>query len=363
MTKMRVLHVMPDFELGGAQTMLENIVNELHKNPEINVKVCSFYNMKSPITERLEKSGVEIFYLGKHKGLDLSTYYKLVILLRKFKPNVIHTHRYSLRYIVPSLKMSGLKDVKIIHTLHSIAPMEVPKNLQKLQNKWFKSKMVIPVAISNGVKESMFDIYDLGKDDVPVIFNGVPLNKCVKKNNYEAYGVILHIGRFSDVKNHIELIKMFKELLKSNDKLKLNLIGSGELENEVKEYVAKLNISDNVNLLGAQESCFDYLNKSDIFILPSKYEGMPMTIIEAMGTGLPVVSRPMGGIPEMIEDGVSGYLCENVEDMKDVLLRLEGNDLERRRIGINALEKSKQFSSEIMTENYLKLYKGLYDKN
>lgn len=355
---------MPDFELAGAQTMLENLVNELDKNENIDVLVCSFFSMKSQITERIEKNNIPIYYLGKHKGLDPIMLFKLARLLKKIKPDVIHTHRYSLKYIMPALKISKLKGVKIIHTLHSIATMEVPKRLQKKQNRWFMEKKVIPVAISNGVKDSMKQIYEIHQSEIPIIYNGIPLEKCLEKRDYHLKNKILHIGRFSDVKNHKELISLFEKLVEKNKLVNLELIGTGILESEIKKQVKNLGLESKVHFLGTKASCYNNIHECDIFILPSKYEGMPMTLIEAMGSGVPVVTRPIGGIPDMITNGIDGYLCEEVKDMKDIVLNLLENESERERIGKNARERSKCFSSKIMMEEYLKLYRGeKNDKN
>lgn len=354
---MRIIQVMPDFEMAGAQTMCENLVNELIKDKNNDVRIISFFNKKCEITERLEKKGVNIIYLSKKKGLDISIIFKIKKILDEFQPNIIHTHRYALEYIVPAVKISNIKQYKIIHTVHNIAQKEVGNTLQKLQKYLFKHKMVIPVAISEIVQDSIVKRYNLNKNNVPIIYNGIDLDSCIRKNNYSFNDRIVHIGRFTEQKNHEELIEIFNEILKFDKKLKLYLIGVGELQSNIRNKVKQLKIENSVVFLGEKKSCYKILNKADIFVLPSKWEGMPMSLIEAMATGLPCVAFPVGGIPNMICDGKNGYLPENALEFIQCICKIKADKELRKKIGKNAINDCYKFSSKLMAEEYSKLYK------
>lgn len=353
---MKILQVMPDFELAGAQTMCENLTMKLVKDKSNIVEVVSFYDFHSEITRRLEENNIKVYYLDKRKGLDLNLFFKLKKVIDKFQPDVIHTHRYALEYIIPTLKFCKNDDIKVIHTVHNVADKEVPKRLQRLQKKWFHQKKVVPVAISEIVQQSIIENYNLPKEDVPIIYNGIDLSKCIKKEDYNLNNIMLHIGRFSEQKNHFRLIDMFNECLKQNKDIKLYLVGTGEKQNDVKQYVQKLNLDKKVEFLGALSECYEIMNKADIFVLPSKWEGMPMTIIEAMGTGLPVIATNVGGIPNMINNGKDGYIANSIEEFVNCINTLYDNKNLRKKIGENALESSKKFSSNIMAEKYIELY-------
>jgi len=356
MKKIKVLQVMPDFLIAGAEIMCENLINELVKEDNIDINVVSFFTKNTEITKRLEKKGIRIIYLDKKKGFDITMFKKLKEIITLYEPDVIHTHRYALEYIVPTVRLLIRKKIKIIHTVHSIAEKEVPKWLRVFQKNWFKQRIVNPVAISECVKQSIIDVYNLESEDIPIVYNGILLENCIPKKNYSLNNNILHIGRFCDVKNHTELIDIFYELSQKYPNMNLLLIGDGPLLNTIKDQVKNLNIENKVHFLGVQENCFKYLSTSDIFILPSKYEGMPMTIIEAMGTGLPIVSRPVGGINDMIVDGKNGLLPKSKEETLNSLeLLLDNIDL-RKKLGTNALRDSELFSSKKMAKNYIKLY-------
>lgn len=354
---MKILQIIPALELAGAQTMLENLIYELIKYKNINVEVVSLYNTKSAITDRLERKGIKIYYLGKRKGLDISIFIKLARIIKKFKPDVIHTHIYTLSYVYFSLKLIGMsKKVKIIHTVHNVAKKEVPSRIQKLYNIFFKKENIVPVAISEQVHNSIISRYNLKNDEVPIIYNGVNLKKCKIKDDYKFNNFLLHIGRFSEQKNHEELIDAFEMCLQKNANLKLYLVGIGEKKDMVEDKVRNMGLEKNVIFMGALPSCYEIMNKADIFLLPSKWEGMPMTLIEAMATGLPCIAYPVGGIPDIIENDVTGSLPKNVEELSECILKYSNSKEIRKKIGKNAQKYSKLFSSENMCKRYLKLY-------
>lgn len=354
---MKIIQVMPEFGLAGAETMCENLTNALVKKGH-KVMVVSLYNYYSPITERLEANGVKIEYLGKKSGLDVSIIKKLRKVFKREVPDVIHTHLYLLKYCF--LASYGM-NVRLVHTVHNVAKEENNRLDRMINGYCFRHKKVTPVALTDLVKESILDEYGLNAKDVPVVFNGIPLERCVKKLDYMLGEriKILHIGRYSDAKNHPELIKAVASLHQSYPNVELHLIGEGVLKDKVKESIQQCNAGEYVYEHGTTSNPYKYLHESDIFVLPSKYEGMPMTLIEAMGTALPIVASRVGGIPNMIEDNKEGLLCDpNADDIVRALTRLvEDADL-RKNLGNAAFKSADRFSADEMAKNYERVYKS-----
>ena len=202
-------------------------------------------------------------------------------------------------------------------------------------------------------------IYGLKADRVPMICNGVDLGKCCPKEHYRLSqpAVLLHIGRFNQQKNHKGLLEAFAEIIKVHPDCCLKLIGDGSLEEETKAYAQTLGVGDKTLFLGNQTDIYSFLQEADIFLLPSRFEGMPMTIIEAMGTGLPIVASAVGGVPDMLEDRVSGILvpCDPESVTQAVLQLLQQEDL-RKTLGSNALRSSERFGAEHMAKCYFEVY-------
>ena len=353
---MKVLQIIPTFGMGGAEIMCENLINELRKS-DLEIIAISLYDKRTPITKRLEENGVDIRYLGKRKGLDLSMVFKLKKIFSKEKPDIVHSHLNAMQYVVPAASMSGVK--KRVHTVHSLASKELEKPAKIAAKLFYKRFNVVPVALSETIRESVVDLYKLPLDRVPVVFNGTDMSKCILKSDYSAGEIftIVHIGRFASEKNHAMLLRSFKAFHKKYPMTKLQLIGDGEKRAEIEAYVTDNDLTDCIELLGIQSSVHGFLNGADVFTLPSVYEGIPLTLTEAMGTGLPIVATRVGGIPDMLVDEESALLIGVDEsELVNAFERLYLDGDLRKRIGINAKLGSVAFSAKEMAKKYMDVY-------
>lgn len=353
---MKIVQIMPEFGLAGAEIMCENLTYELRKAGH-EVIVVSMYDYHSAITERLERAGVEIRYLGKKPGLDPSMILKMWKVFRETGAEVIHTHRYCAQYAMPAAMLAGVKHR--VHTLHSVALIENKKKAARILNKFFyKYCHLIPVSLSELVKESVLESYQLAPDAVPMIFNGIDLSRCIPKENYARKGnfKILHVGRFSEEKNHIGLISAFQIFHANHPESELRLIGDGKLRPAAEAHARNLGLEQDVKFLGLQSHVYDFMHEADVFALTSNYEGIPMTLIEAMGTGLPVVATRVGGIPDMLDDDSALLVPVDVQAIEEALERYYDDELLRQKHGLTALKHAARFSAQVMAENYLKIY-------
>ena len=355
---MKVIQVIPNLCVGGAEIMCEILTNELIKN-NINVIIVSLYSCETPITKRLMEKGVKIKFLSKKRGMDLSIVKKLKTIFKCEKPDVVHSHLNAQKYAM--LAAIKLSIPKCIHTVHSVAEKELNKFDKLLAKIFYKRYNVIPIALSSQIQETIVNVYGITPNLIPIIFNGINLSKCIQKKNYELGETIkiLHISRFSNEKNHIGLINAFKKFHSVKNNSILELIGIGPNFEEVKHYVIDIGLKNEIVFLGLQTDVYKFISSADIFILPSLYEGMPMTLIEAMGSAMPIIATNVGGIPNMLTNNETAILTSiNSEEIANEMLRLS-NDFElRKRLGKNALTRANDFSAEKMASNYIKIYKG-----
>lgn len=352
---MKIMQILPLFGYGGAETMCANLSIEL-KQMGHDVIVISLYNKKTPISGYIEKNGIKVIYLDKKSGLDLSIFRKLKTIFKKNKPDVVHSHLYASKYVhIPAY----LTKVKCkVHTIHNVASKESGFINQKINFFLFKYLNVIPVSLSDIVQETVINTYGISKESTPVILNGVPLNKC---HRHEQYNIpprkFIHIGRFSEQKNHLMLVKSFIKAHESIDDIELFLYGEGELEEKVKECVKNYKAESYIHFCGVTNDPYTVLNSADCFIFPSKWEGIPMTIIEAMGTGLPIIATKVGGIENMLKDKESGLLINvNEEEIVNAIIKMHDDTKLYKSVGRKALKESFRFSSVNMTKEYLKIY-------
>lgn len=351
---MKILQVIPYFCFGGAETMCENLTYAL-KAMGHEVQVVSLYNDRTPIAARMEEAGVQIIYLDKKLGLDVSTVGKLRKIMMQFQPDVVHTHLNIIKYAALAAKLAGVK--RCVHTVHNVADKEAESRSQMLINgTYFRLGWSVPVALSPLVKQSILDFYNL--KDAPMVYNGVDLSRCMPKTDYSLHGpTLIHVGRFNEQKNHECVLEAFQTILQSYPDATLKLLGDGERMEEIKALAAAMGIAQRVIFVGSTTDVYPYLQEADVFLLPSKYEGMPMTVIEAMGTGLPIVASNVGGLSDMIDDGRSGFLVEvDAKATAEAVLKLLQSQSLRESFGREAKADSNQFSAQTMAEEYLKLY-------
>lgn len=353
---MKIMQVIPAFRLAGAEVMCENLCIAL-KNAGESVIAVSLYSEKTAITDRLEKAGVHIEYLNKKPGFDASIIFKLVKLFKREKPDVVHTHIYASKYGLIAAVLAGIE--KKVHTVHNVAQKEQGNLGKKVNSFMYKHFDVVPVALSQEVRKSISDVYGLCKDSVPTIFNGIDLSKCITKTNYKENKIftILHIGRFMQVKNHEILIRAFATFVKKHPCSKLQLLGEGEMFDEMQNLAKMLDVADKVEFLGLQSNVYPFLHKADVFCLPSEYEGVPMTLIEAMGTGLPIIASKVGGIPDMLTNNEDALLIKPTSDeLNEAMERLYQSDTLREEFGKKVKKKAIVFSSEEMAKRYERIY-------
>ena len=350
---MKIMQIVPSFEVGGAETMCAGLCGCLGDMGHTVVAV-SLSSVKTPITRQLEERGVDVRYLDKRPGMDLGCIVRLRRLIRKERPQVLHTHLFALKYA--ALTFSG---VPILHTVHNQAEQEAVPLDQRIGRFLFQHGKALPVALSPQIRDSIVKLYSLPEGQVPVVLNGIDLSRCQGKTDYRLQDPVelIHVGRFYPQKNHQAILDALALLKKRGISARVRLFGEGPLMEEIRQKAQALGLAEQVVFEGITDNVFPHLNRADIFVLPSRWEGIPMTVIEAMGTGLPVIASNVGGLGDMVSPGRSGLLIEPTgQDLAQAVEDLVKDPLLRERLGKNAREEAQAFRVEEMARRYERLY-------
>jgi glycosyltransferase involved in cell wall biosynthesis len=361
--KMRVIQIIPDLGVGGAERMVAQLSIEL-ADQGAEVKVISLYNRRETMNEAmLDAQGVDVSYLSKKAGLDFTMFSKLRRELRKWQPDIIHTHRYVLRYLLPHLFMSGHR---WIHTVHNVADREVGRTGRAIHRVAFAAG-VIPVAISEEVARSTRTLY--GLQHIPLIPNGIDLFPFVNPNGTRSSWrqkegipndriLFIALGRLTPQKNHALLLESFSRLANLLPKADLLIAGEGELRFKLERIIDEKGLNGRVALLGVRNDVAEILLASDIFVMSSDWEGNPLSVMEALSAGLPAISTAVGGVPELIVSGKTGLLVPSgdPEALSDAMLMIGSNERLISEMGHAARLASSTFSVKKMAERYLNLY-------
>lgn len=371
MCKIRLLYILPALGYGGAEHLTVNLVKYLDKE-KYEIRLISMFG---PLNTGLEEilrneKNIPVYYLGKKKGFDPRMFFRIAEIISSFKPHIIHTHLYVLRYVLPSFLLYKVP-VKL-HTVHNIAEKEVDK-VGRWVHKIAFSIGVIPVSISKLISKSLTSVY--GVKNVPLILNGIPVKyyqrsnipreKWREKEGFKKEDLLfVNIARLVQQKNQRLLIEAFaKGPMKYSDS-KLIIVGDGEEKNKLKEMVKSYGLEERVYLLGIRKDIPDILNASDIFVLSSDWEGNPLSVMEAMAAGKAVIATSVGGVPELIQDKVTGILVppKDVNALAKAMLMLIKDKTLERELGKRAKEfAEREFDISIMVRKYEDLYESLLE--
>lgn len=306
------------------------------------------------IYDRLAKQyEIDVVYLNhKIKVFSFLVAFKLIFKMKRFKPDIIHSHLKASIYIYFYTLFSI--NIKWIHTVHTKFNIEFNFFRRYLFKRLSKQRKVKFVAVSNSVKETINSLYE--NIDVRVINNGVDLEKFkpgIKENDIIR---LVCVGRLELVKNQAFLLKEIKTAFDYLPVFKLFLIGDGSKKELLKKMIIKLGLDEYVEIIEHTNKVEEYLQMCDIFILPSLYEGHPISVIEAMATSLLVITSKASN--EIVIDGYNGFIIElNENELAQILVEVVNNLEVYNDLRINAYFSAKQYSITKMCENYNKLYK------
>lgn len=357
MEKIKVVCIIPSILTGGAEKMAIDLVAYLNKEL-FDVYLISLYkDTQSVYSKFIDERNVSISYLDKKAGLDFITFKNLSKKLSEYRPDIIHTHLNASIYAIPWINQN--KNVKWIHTIHNEAAKEFPKVYLNIMKYFYKKKMATPIAISERIKVSISEQYKIRKEEIPLIYNGVDTEtfKPFKIENREKV-VFCCVARFSYQKNHKILIDAFYRAVSKTPNISLILVGDGELRPEIEKQIEDYGIRDKVTLVGNTNDVLRYLQKSDVFVLSSRYEGLPLSVLEAMSAGLAILATRVGGIPDVVSDGEEGLLVSpgNSASLASAMVKIASEDQDRLNMRFKSLEKAKDFDVRRMAKLYEKIY-------
>lgn len=357
----KVIQLISSMNTGGAETLVKDYALLMDKEKVNLIIVVLSGRYHSNNEKALEENGVRVIYLEELIYGDRKDLNSLQMLIRKIsrytffrkivleeKPDVIHVHLYFGGYLrmIPLKKMK----IKLFYTVHNIVPKFFDKkfSFKRKHSEYREARYYLKkhgmtfIALHDSMNKELREFFDT--DRVVTVNNGVVLDR-FKRDLYdrnqirESLGysrddyVIGHVGRYHEQKNHEMIIDIFENTLKTVANAKLLLIGKGELKNNVIEMVTKRGLSDRVLMLEERKDIPELMCAMDVFLFPSKWEGFPVTLIEAQSMGLKCVisdaiSKEVSitdlviikSLKDSLDDWTKAMLDSNVHDVDNSAL-------------------------------------------
>ena len=368
---MKILQLCTDLRLGGVERFVLDLSQELARKGHEVILATTWSDAFDEMTVlNGEKPLFKRIHFGKMEGgRSLGILCKVNRLIWKLKPDVVHTHLFTLGYTLPSILLGMPGKTKYVHTVHSQAEQEWPTPIFGV-TKYLYLRHTVPVSISKRVHETMLSRYPGVKS--PVILNGCAIDssevesdllsqmrelRLAKDGRYRK--VFLHIGHFSQNKNQRMLNRVAGRLVDEGYDFAVAIVG----REDDKEYARQFRSEkcSNVHYLGPCQHAQALLREADFFTLCSGYEGMPISLIEAIGNGCVPVCTPAGGTPDACVNHVNGLLAEgNTEEglyrvMKEALEMTEETYSFYRYASLKLFQE--KFSMSECASAYEKIYR------
>ena len=317
----------------------------------------------------------QVFYIPCTSKFSAGALKELVQIIRKEKISIVHSHGYKSDFYAFLAKILPPKSIKLVATNHNWTGLAPTEKIYQ----WIDCKILRffdgLIAVSDSVKQLMVES-GIPSTRIEVIKNGVDVmdpsfsisrQEALHKIGLESNSLVIgNVARISFEKGNDLLLKAFSLLTENFPELRLVLVGDGPEYDNLTALAKTLMVDDKVLFLGNRSDARSLYKGFDVFVLPSRNEGLPMALLEAMAAEIPVVATRVGGVPKVIQDGVNGLLAqpENVADLAhkiEQILRDENSGTHLAQAGRNLVLTD--YSSMAMVNNYAEFYHKIVEKD
>jgi glycosyltransferase involved in cell wall biosynthesis len=285
--------------------------------------------------------------------------------------DVIHAHQYTPFAYAVATRAFGCRP-PVLFTEHGRFYPDYPNFKRKVFNRLLPDRRDRFIAVGESVRQALIRNEGLPPRRVEIVYNGVDLSAFDHDQSRDdvrhELGVasdtflVVQVARLDTIKDHTTAVRAIAAAVEQCPAIRLMIVGDGPERDVIVETIKALGLEKNVTMLGLRHDVSRILSAADAFLLTSLSEGIPVTIIEAMAAGVPVVSTNVGGVPELLEDGVSGLLVPvgDATGVANALTRLEADRDLRERLSRAARERAETcFSEPQMIEAYAALYASM----
>ncbi len=360
-----MLHTIKGLGPGGAERLLVSLATA--SGADVDVHVAYVLPWKSHLVADLEAAGAQVHVLGGRRGLvDPAWPIRLSRLVRSLRPDVVHLHSPAIASVARVVLRLRRGRPVIVSTEHNV--WRSFGRLTRLANGITLPLGDATLAVSEEVRASVWPPL---RERVRVSIQGVAVSaisshRHERAETRERLGLrpedvlVAHVANFREKKDHPTLLRAAQACL-DHPRVQFVSVGQGPLEAEMHELHRQLGLGERFRFLGHQADPVAVLAAADVFTLTSRHEGLPISMLEAMALGLPLVVSAVGGIPEVVTDGVEGLLVPpgDPAPFAAAYLRLADDPAERQRLGEAAARRAVDFDIARTEAELEALYRSL----
>lgn len=366
-----VAQLVHTLNVGGAEVLARNLARRLQYRYDF-VFFC--LDESGAGAGRLQEEGFAVESLGRRSGLDWRCPLRLAARMRHHRIDLIQAHQYTPFFYAMAARLRYRRP-PVIFTEHGRHFPDFPRRKRKLANRLLMEKRDRVIAVGPSVKQALIDYEGIPGYRIEVIVNGIDTGRYVSTTGLRdeiraelGLGaedfVVMVVARLDPIKDHLTSIRACSRAAESIPELKLVLVGDGPERGAIESFIREHRLGNVVRMLGTRSDVHRLLNAADTLLLTSLSEGIPLTIIEAMATGLPVVSTDVGSVAGVVSHGATGFLSPPRSDaaIADHLARLGRTPGLRIAMGDQGRARAlAEFSEATMADRYAEVFDGLLD--
>jgi glycosyltransferase involved in cell wall biosynthesis len=356
-----IVHVLSSFGVGGQERVaLDLAIGQKARGHDVSV-ISLAPPPDGAMADEFAAAGVPVGRVAKRDGIDPTLVPRLASALRDRHADIVHTHNpLPLIYGAPAARLAG---AAAIHTKHGINPGSRGHRWLRRAAAGFVHEFV---AVSDTTATQARSQHDAPSNKLHTIPNGIRLDRYAPNPEARAAArvelglgdawVVGTVGRLDTNKNQVMLVRAMAPILSS--RVRLVIIGDGDTRPEIEAAIAELPEPRWVVMAGRRMDVPALIHAFDVFALSSRMEGLPLVVPEAMSAGLPIVTTGVGGLPDVVDDQVTGRVVPvDQAALAAALAELEADRDRARAMGARArAEALRRFSSDRMVDAYLALY-------
>jgi len=369
-----VCHVIHALGVGGAEVLVDQMVRRLSTEFRCIVAVLDEIG---EIGERLQQYGIPVEHLHRQPGIDRGCARRLKEFADREDVQILHAHQCT-PFFQAMLSRGVLGRRPVVFTEHGRHFPDTPSRKRAFVNRLLLRSCDRLIGCGAAVRQALIDNEGLPESRVEVIYNGVDLKAMGKPSRgareriRSEFGIVptefvaVLVARLHKLKDHQTALRAVDRARQAIPNFRLLLAGEGDQRTAIEQTIRERGLDHTVILAGTRKDIPDLLAASDVFLMSSISEGIPLTVIEAMAARIPVVSTAVGGLPEIIQDGVTGLLAGAGDDgaLAEALTRIAQNAALRQQLVDNAATHAvERFSLEGMLDSYRKVYREVLNRN
>jgi L-malate glycosyltransferase len=360
----RVCHLISGDLWAGAEVMASHLLKGLQRSGQIEL-TCILLN-ESRLAHELRKTGLNVLVLDESKLSFFQISQRIRHALSTSHPNILHAHRLK-ENLLAFIASKIFREMRLVSTQHGLPENHgshlLSAKIKQKANEWVLAKKYdLLVSVSDDIRKFYTKVPGMNAEKVTVIHNGIEIPSVVSKRVSDTPFLAGSSGRLFQVKDYQLMVRIAMDL--GLEGISFSLAGEGPERMKLEKFISDNHLTGKFELKGHVDDMSSFYSGIDLYLNTSIHEGIPVSILEAMAWGLPVVAPRVGGIPEIITDGEEGFLIDGREprDFAEKI-RLLCQDVELRRLmGAKARARVEQcFSVHAMTEGYLKIYHELLE--